>query len=126
MRRVHNASEGVSAMSDTAVRLERVGPATLIHVKGEVDMASEALLRRHTDDALAEEPSALVLDLTGVTFFASAGLHVLVDLQHDAASRGLALWVVADSRIVLRPMEITGVDQLVTVVASVDQALAHS
>jgi anti-sigma B factor antagonist len=113
-------------MSDTAVRLERVGPATLIHVKGEVDMASEAMLRRHMDEAMAEEPSALVLDLTGVTFFASAGLHVLVDLQHDAASRGLALRVVADSRIVLRPMEITGVDQLVTVVASVDQALAHS
>ncbi|HEY0501040.1 MAG TPA: STAS domain-containing protein [Kutzneria sp.] len=113
-------------MSDTAVRLERVGPVTLVHVKGEVDMASEGLLRRHLDEAMADAPTALVLDLTGVTFFASAGLHVLVDLQHDATTRGLALRVVADTRIVLRPMEITGVDQLVTVVASVDQALAHS
>jgi anti-anti-sigma factor len=113
-------------MSDTAIRLERVGPATLIHVKGEVDMASEVLLRRHLDEAMADEPAALVLDLTGVTFFASAGLHILVDLQHDATARGLSLRVVAKDRIVLRPMEITGVDQLITVVASVDQALAHS
>jgi anti-sigma B factor antagonist len=113
-------------MSDTAVRLERVGPAALIHVKGEVDMAAEASLRRHIDEAMADEPAAVVLDLTGVTFFASAGLHILVDLQHDATARGVTLHVVADSRIVLRPMEITGVDQLITVVASVDQALAHS
>jgi anti-anti-sigma factor len=113
-------------MSDTAIRLERVGPTALIHVKGEVDMASEGLLRQQLDEAMADEPAALVLDLTGVTFFASAGLHVLVDLQHDATARGLPLRVVANGRIVLRPMEITGVDQLVTVVASVDQALALS
>ncbi|HTI19663.1 MAG TPA: STAS domain-containing protein [Kutzneria sp.] len=113
-------------MSDTAVRLERVGPAALIHVKGEVDMAAEASLRRHIDEAMADEPTALVVDLTEVTFFASAGLHILVDLHHDAIAKGVVLHVVADSRIVLRPMEITGVDQLVTVVGSVDQALAHS
>ena len=113
-------------MSDTAVRLERVGPVALIHVKGEVDMAAEASLRRRVGEAMADEPAAVVLDLTGVTFFASAGLHIVVDLHHDATARGVSLHVVADSRIVLRPMEITGVDQLVTVVASVDQALAHS
>jgi len=113
-------------MSETAVRLERVGPVALVHVSGEVDMAAEAPLRRRIGEAMADEPSAVVLDLTGVTFFASAGLHILVDLQHDATARGVSLHVVADSRIVLRPMAITGVDQLVTVVASVDQALAHS
>jgi anti-sigma B factor antagonist len=113
-------------MSDTAVRLERVGPVALVHVRGEVDMAAEAPLRRRIGEAMADEPAAVVLDLTGVTFFASAGLHVLVDLHHDTTARGVSLHVVADSRIVLRPMAITGVDQLVTVVASVDQALAHS
>jgi anti-sigma B factor antagonist len=113
-------------MSNATVGLERVGPTTLIHITGEVDMASEERLRKHLTDAMAGEPAALVLDLTGVTFFASAGLHVLVDAQHDAAAAGLTLLVVANSRIVLRPMQITGVDQLVTVVGSVDQALAHS
>ncbi|EWM18183.1 anti-anti-sigma factor [Kutzneria sp. 744] len=111
---------------NATVILERVGPTALIHVTGEVDMASEELLRKHLSDARAEEPSSLVLDLSGVTFFASAGLHVLVDLYHDAAAQGVRLLVVATSRIVLRPMQITGVDQLVTLVDSVDQAMAHS
>ncbi|GAA3440044.1 STAS domain-containing protein [Kutzneria kofuensis] len=112
--------------SNAAVGLEQVGPVMVVRVTGELDMASEDLLRRHLTEAMAAEPETLVLDLTGVTFFASAGLHVLVDVQHDATAKGLDLRVVADSRIVLRPMEITGVDQLVTVVSSVDQALAHS
>ena len=112
--------------SNATVGLERVGPTMLIHVAGEVDMASEELLRKHLSDAMDEEPAALVLDLAEVTFFASAGLHVLVDAHHDATARGLALRVVANSRVVLRPMQITGADQLVTVVASVDQALSHS
>lgn len=47
------------------------------------------------------------MGLTGVTFFASAGLHVLVDIQHDATAKGLDLRVAADSRIVPRPMQIT-------------------
>ena len=112
--------------SNATVKLEHVGPSALVRVTGEVDMASEMLLRRHLTEAMAAEPATVVLDLTGVTFFASAGLHVLVDVQHDAAAKGMDLRVVADSRIVLRPLQITGVDQLVTLVSSVDQALAHS
>lgn len=109
-----------------SISLEHIGSVAIIHATDEVDMATEGQLRRIVAKALSAEPAALVVDLTGVTFFASAGLHVLVDVQHDATARGLDLWVVADKRVVLRPMQITGVDQLVTVVPSVDQALAHS
>lgn len=112
--------------SNAAVVVEHIGSVALLHVTGEVDMETEPLLRENLAMALAAEPAALVLDLTGVTFFASAGLHVLVDLQHDMTARSLEMRVVADSRIVLRPLQITGVDQLVTVVSSVDQALAPS
>ena len=109
-----------------SINLENIGSVAVVHVTGEVDMATEAKLRAAVTDAVSTEPAALVLDLTGVTFFASAGLHVLVDVQHEATASGLDLLVAADNRAVLRPLQITGVDQLVTVVASVDQALAHS
>jgi anti-anti-sigma factor len=111
---------------NAAVRMEHIGSIAVLHVSGEVDMASETMLRRRVDEAVATDPAGLVFVLTEVTFFASAGLHVLVDVQHDMMVRGVGMRVVADSRIVLRPMQITGVDQLVTVVSSVDQALAHS
>ncbi|QUQ63405.1 STAS domain-containing protein [Kutzneria sp. CA-103260] len=109
-----------------SIRLEHIGSVAVVHVTDEVDMATEAQLRATLTDAVSAGPAALVLDLTCVTFFASAGLHVLVDVQHDATARGLDMLVAADKRSVLRPLQITGVDQLVTVVASVDQALAHS
>jgi anti-anti-sigma factor len=109
-----------------SITLEDVGTVKVVHVTGEVDMATEGQLRRTVTEAMAGEPVALVLDFTDVTFFASAGLHVVVDVQHDATARGMDLRVVADKRSVLRPLQITGVDQLVTVVASLDQALAHS
>ncbi|MFC0429780.1 STAS domain-containing protein [Kutzneria buriramensis] len=112
--------------SNAVVAVEHIGSVALLHVTGEVDMETEPMLRESLAMALAPAPAALVLDLTGVTFFASAGLHVLVDFQHDMTARGLDMLVVADTRIVLRPLEITGVDQLVTLVSSVDQALAHS
>jgi anti-anti-sigma factor len=112
--------------SNAAVAVEHIGSVAVLHVTGEVDMETEPMLRESLAMALAPAPAALVVDLTGVTFFASSGLHVLVDLQHDMTARGLEMRVVADSRIVLRPMAITGVDQLVTVVSSVDQALTHS
>jgi anti-anti-sigma factor len=111
---------------NAAVAVEHIGSVAVLHVTGEVDMEAEPMLRESLAAALAPAPAALVVDLTGVTFFASAGLHVLVDLQHDMTARSLEMRVVADSRIVLRPMAITGVDQLVTVVSSVDQALTHS
>jgi anti-sigma B factor antagonist len=109
-----------------SISLEHIGSVAVVHVTGEVDMATEATLRATVADAVSAGPAALVLDLTGVTFFASAGLHVLVDVQHEATARDLDLLVAAAARAVLRPLQITGVDQLVTVVASVDQALAHS
>jgi anti-anti-sigma factor len=109
-----------------SISLEHIGSVAVVHVTGEVDMATETHLRATITTALETTPAALVLDLTGVTFFASAGLHVLVDVQHDATAQNLDLLVAADNRSVLRPLQITGVDQLVTVVASVDQALAHS
>jgi len=109
-----------------SISLEHIGAVAVVHVTDEVDMATENQLRAALTDAVSAAPATLVLDLTGVTFFASTGLHVLVDVQHDATARGLGMLVVADNRVVLRPLQITGVDQLVTVVASVDQALAHS
>ena len=87
-----------------SISLEHIGSIAVVHVTGEVDMATEATLRATVADAVSTGPAALVLDLTGVIFFASSGLHVLVDVQHEATARGLDLLVAADTRAVLRPL----------------------
>lgn len=106
-------------------RPERCGDAIVVHVTGELDLASAPIL----DELLSElnEPSApLVLDLTGVTFMGSSGLELLV--KHEARCRvtGRTLRVVANNRAVLRPIGLTGLTTAVTVVDTLADALGEA
>ncbi|SDD08601.1 STAS domain-containing protein [Actinokineospora iranica] len=94
----------------TNVRVERVSRwATVATLRGEIDLRTvpdagdtlRAALR--TPDLLA-----LVLDLSEVDFLAAAGIGLLLDLRDGAEARAVDLRVVAASRPVLRPLEVTG------------------
>jgi anti-anti-sigma factor len=65
----------------------------------------------------------VVLDLTDVSFLPSTGLALLVAHHDRCAGLGSPLRVVATDRRVLRPIEITGVDQMCVLVATVGEAL---
>jgi anti-anti-sigma factor len=67
----------------------------------------------------------VVLDLTAIDFFGSAGLALLADHASRCADLRSRLCVVAGHRAVLRPMVLTGLDRVVEVVATVDQALGN-
>jgi anti-anti-sigma factor len=59
---------------------------------------------------------ALVFDLTGVGFLGSAGLAVLAEASKRAADQLLPkVRVVAGSRSVLRPIEVTGLDSVLDI-----------
>jgi anti-sigma B factor antagonist len=76
---------------------------------GEVDSSSAPLLRAELDTALdAGELRELVVDLDGVTFLDSAGLSVLAGAHRRAAGCDVRLRVLASSRAVIRPLQITG------------------
>jgi anti-anti-sigma factor len=64
-----------------------------------------------------------VLDLSGVTFLGSAGLAVLAEARNLAVASAVQVRVVAVSRTVLRPMEVTGLDKVLTVVPDVATAI---
>jgi anti-sigma B factor antagonist len=68
-----------------------------------------------TDVLLSWMPSrALGIDLTHVDFLASAGLEVLVAARFTAAAT-MPVVVVANGPITRRPIEVTGIHELVTV-----------
>lgn len=69
---VQSATEG-----NFSVRVRRVAGATVVTVVGEVDLDTAPELEFRLMDA-ADGPEPLVVDLTGVTFFASAGLACLL------------------------------------------------
>ena len=95
-----------------AVEISSDGPAVRVIARGEVDSASAPLLRAEIDVVLDDGPTQIVIDLDAVTFLDSAGLSVLAGAHRRATAQGVAMRVLASSRAVIRPLQITGLWQL--------------
>ncbi len=86
--------------------VEHLPDIVVLKVGGEVDMTTAPALENAVRQALTEQPATLVIDLSTAQFFSSAGIAVLV-LAHRSSDK-VALRVVANDRVVLRPLELTG------------------
>ncbi|MEU7143445.1 STAS domain-containing protein [Nocardia sp. NPDC046473] len=102
------------------VNLNWVDSVAVLTVGGEVDAASAPELQSGIEDALGHAPALLVVDLSGVRFFGSAGLSVLLFAVEAAAKGGLR--VVASSQV-RRPIEVTGLDGVIEVYETLHAAL---
>jgi anti-sigma B factor antagonist len=58
---------------------------------GELDFASAPRLERELAQAEGEQLRLIVLDLRGITFFDTAGVHLLLDARNRASALGHAL-----------------------------------
>src|SRR5687768_9510545 len=94
---------------DFSVR--RLACATVLCVRGEVDVATAPALRTAIAEVVRAEPKVLVIDLSAVTFLASAGLLALVEAT--AAGRR-EIRVVAAGRECVRPILLTGLDTVLS------------
>ena len=112
---------------DTTVSRPRPG-AVLLAVAGEVDTRTAPDLAAGLDtalDAVGDEPgTGVVVDLGAVTFLASSGLAVLIGGANRATGLGRRLHLVAGTRAVARPLQVTGADALFETHDDVDSALA--
>lgn len=95
----------------------------VVSLSGELDMstvdrAATALKEATTTD------SPVVLDLTGLRFFSSAGLNLLLQLREDAQERQLDVRLAGNQRVVARPLELTGLTELFPIYPSVAEAVA--
>jgi len=99
--------------------------AIVVCVDGEVDVLTVRRLRAAVDEALREAAGRpVVVDLTAVTFLGSHGLAALVEAASQAERRNEPLrLVVDDTRAVTRPLQITGLDEVLALYYSVEEAL---
>ncbi|MEU4445503.1 anti-sigma factor antagonist [Actinosynnema sp. NPDC050801] len=102
------------------IRVTRRGDVLVVGVAGELDADTVPEVRAALAPHLSESASTLVLDLTDVVFFSSAGLSLLLELRRRVDVFAL----VATRRAVLRPIQLTTVSSLLDVHPSVDDALA--
>ncbi len=95
----------------------------VVAVSGEIDLAAIPAFQAAIADALSKRPTALIIDLSAVDFLASAGLQALVATREDVSgAAGFA--VVADGPATSRPIELTGLDQILSLHSSLDAAKA--
>ena len=73
--------------------------------------------------ASAAPASRVIVDLTGCTFLDSSGVRVLVGAQRDVVGGGGGLELVAAEPNIVRVLEITNVNTVVAVHATLDAAL---
>jgi anti-anti-sigma factor len=63
-----------------------------------------------------------VVDATAIAFLSCVGVAALARAQARCQARGLDFAVVAAGRAVLRPLQVTGMDQLVKIFPSLQAA----
>jgi anti-sigma B factor antagonist len=108
------------------VTSEQVGRALVVRAVGEVDISTAPRLNSAFDAACETvvPPGPVVAHLTGVTYFGSFGLSAVVIAHHRCQERRSAFLVVADDELVLRPLRVSGLDGVLTIVGSLDEVAA--
>lgn len=100
--------------------------AVVVTVAGEVDTLTAPRMRAALDGALRSAAARrVVVDLRKVSFLGSAGLVALVQAARQAEQRREPLRIVVDEhRPALRPIQLTGLDGVLTLYRSVAEAFA--
>jgi anti-anti-sigma factor len=117
---LHTSGESATTSTPLTVRTQDRDGVVIVSLTGELDTATVNQAAVALQDATARGVP-VVLDMTGLRFFSSAGLRLLVRL-HDGASVDVRL--AGDQRVVRRPLELTGLLDLFPIHASVAEAVA--
>lgn len=103
---------------DFAVDVDQRADCVVVSVAGELDMATADTFGDAVG-AIASSTPHVVLDLSECTFVDSSGIRVVV----ETIKRAESVSIVASEPAVLRALEITAVDTMVSVHPSLDSAL---
>jgi len=96
----------------------------VIAARGEIDLFTAPELKQVVTDAIASGERRVVIDLTDVSFPDSTALGVLIGAVKRLRSRGGALAIVNTEPSITKTFEITGLDQIFTILPDRDEALA--
>ena len=99
--------------------------ATIVRIHGEVDLSNAERLHDELSSRVGEAPW-LVLDLAGCDYLDSAGLSAIAMIHARCRGRGVHLRIVVptSAATIDRVLSITGMDMVLQVDRSIDEALA--
>ena len=112
----------MSAADPISTSVEHREGVALVGIGGEIDLSTAPAFEAVIAEALEEDPPALVVELSEVIFMASVGLRILAATQ-EKVGKSIQLAVVADNMAASRPMQLTGLDKLIALYPTLDDAL---
>jgi anti-sigma B factor antagonist len=98
------------------------GSCTVVTVAGEADVTTRELGEVLAAEA-ATEPRLLLIDMTELRFIDSAALNMIVRAYQRLHRDGGVMALVHPGGAVRRVLELTGIDQRITVYENADQAI---
>jgi anti-sigma B factor antagonist len=115
----------MATLPETEVTLSaaQIGPTALLTATGELDLYAADPLRDALTPLIERQPTALIVDLTGVGFIDSTALGVLVGAAKLLRSGGGAFVVVSSDPRIVRLLEITGLTLLFALRKTLAEAL---
>lgn len=96
----------------------------LVVVRGDVDLYTAPELRERLNDLIAAGNTRLLVDLAEASFIDSTTLGVLVGAIKRLREQDGRLALACDDRTVLRVFEITGLDRVIALHPTRDEAIA--
>jgi len=94
---------------------EQVDTTVVLHLHGELDMATTPVLDQALTSALNNRATDLVVDLSCLTFMDSTGISMLLSAVQRSDQAGKAFRVRSPNRPVRKALRLTGVDRILSI-----------
>jgi anti-sigma B factor antagonist len=94
----------------------------VVSIGGEIDLSTAPAFEAAIAGALDDDPPVLVIELSDVSFMASIGLRILAATQ-EKVSKSARVAIVANSPATSRPMQLIGLDKVMSLYPTLDDAL---
>jgi anti-sigma B factor antagonist len=107
------------AITEQSIDAER----HVLAVRGEIDLFTAPELKQVLAESIESGRNHIVVDLTETTFLDSTALGVLIGAVKRLRSRNGALAIVNVDENIAKTFEITGLDQIFTILATRDEAI---
>ena len=95
----------------------------VVAVRGEIDLFTAPELKKTLQEAIENGAARVVVDLTETTFLDSTALGVLIGAVKRLRSRDGQLVIVNTDTNIAKTFEITGLDQIFTILGTRDAAV---
>ncbi|MDJ1482144.1 STAS domain-containing protein [Cytophagaceae bacterium YF14B1] len=96
---------------------------TILVVDGELDASSSILLDESIESVVAQGKKKILIDGQSLNYISSAGLGVFMSHVQEFEEKGIQMILFGLNEKVLRVFQILGLDQLLSITASEDEAI---